>query len=613
MYMGNERLQQLFRFFSVKILATVLCLGSVGGMARAENPLFQPIVDQNLAAIEYLIRQGIDVNQANEYGLTPLEFAIRSKSVASAQLLFRYGASFDLIDPAVINEFRFKPGIGPFVDQYSQTTSRIPATTAVAPRSIIPPNSPPALSNRPVVTGQAITRPVVARPVVTTQPAIRQAVNRQTSQNQVEQTRTTSPVANSLTTPQLPQQTITVSPTNRSQPLAQNIRPTDNTITVSSSSFLASSSIQNARNSLTGMLPQTTIGVARATTPQTQLRTATDRNLNGVLENVLEDLETSPITVNHLPSNSTITVSPSSTTSVQQAAIQNVPNNNQILALRQSSEAENLPAISATPQETVAVLPAPTKPQEVVAPVVTPQTNPQEKSSQVHFDNPSQACRVHNYNLVVSFTFDDGESSDLDVIQEVFAPRQATGTLGIILNRVDTDNNRYMETSDLRKLYNSGWEIASHTIDHDDLTSLDVQELDNDLLKSHQGLQALGFDVSSLVYPYGANNSLVRDHTSKYYYGAFEGGYRLNTRHSNPFKLKRFHIAEAHDFNYYKRVTDSYSKQHGWLVWAVHTNLNFGQEQVDDLHQLLDYMCDQGIRVVTAREGLDHLNLVDYE
>jgi len=242
----------------------------------------------------------------------------------------------------------------------------------------------------------------------------------------------------------------------------------------------------------------------------------------------------------------------------------------------------------------------------VVAPQLTPQDDlPQEsfKESprQVYYDNPSKSCPVNNYNLVVSFTFDDGETSDLAVIQEVFNPRRVTGTLGIILNRINYENNRYMHTSDLRELYNLGWEIASHTIDHDDLTTLDSHDLDHDLLKSHQGLQALGFNVSSLVYPYGANNKLVRSHTSKYYYGAFEGGYRLNTRHTNPFQLKRFHIAAAHNFNYYKRVTDSYSNRHGWLVWAVHTNLDFSEQQTDDMHQLLDYMCDQGIRVVTAR------------
>ena len=571
--MGNERLQQLF---IIKILALVLCFWGVGGMARAENPLFQPIVDQNLAAIEYLVRQGIDVNEANEFGLTPLEFAIRSKSVASAQLLFRYGASFDLIEPAVINEFRFQPGIGPFVDRYASATNRTPTIpvvekiveqrAAIAPRNTAPRNTAP---------------------------------------------RTTLPATSPVITRQVPQQTITVS----------------------SSSFLASSSLTNARNIRTPMngsglnttglnnsglnntglnaaMPQTSIGIANPTNLQTE--TASNQNLNNVLENVLENLETSPINVvtsNQLTANSTITVAPAPK---RPAVTQPAPNNNQFLALRQPAETENPTNTPSTTQETVALLPAPATPKEVAVPVVEPQTIPQQ-SQQVRYSNPSQACRVSNYNLVVSFTFDDGESSDLDVIEKVFTPRQATGTLGIILNRLDTDSNRYMQTSDLRRLYSKGWEIASHTIDHDDLTSLDSQSLDDDLLKSHQGLQNLGFNVSSLVYPYGANNNLVRAHTSKYYYGAFEGGYRLNTRNSNPFKLKRFHIAEAHDFNYYKRVTDSYSDQHGWLVWAVHTNLNFGEQQVEDLHELLDYMCDQGIRVVTAREGLDHLNLVDYE
>jgi len=523
MYLGNERLHTLY---VLKLLLVILCFWGISGAARAENPLFQPIMDENLAAIEYLVRQGFDVNQPNEFGLTPLEFAIRAKSVPSAQLLFRYGASFALIDQAVINEFRIIPGIGQFLEQYAH------------------------IENRPYST----------------------------QQTRVQQTRAQQ-------TFQQPQTQQNVTPT---QPLPQqSLAATANT--QQSRSFAASSNTNlfanqsHLRNLSNSLRPQNSIGIA--------------------------SLENSTITMSPRQSIGPLEISQATTS--QTTTFQSTE---EISALKQSSNSDNQVDAAPTVQETLVSMPAPSPREEIAVPTpeIVPNTT-QGKLQQVHFDNPSQTCQVKNYNLVVTFTFDDGETTDLEVIEDVFVPRKVTGTLGIVLDRVDSDSNRYMDSGTLKGLQNMGWEIASHTINHNDLTSLNIEDLDADLLKSHQGLGALGLNVSSLIYPYGENNKLVRAHTSKYYYGAFEGGYRLNTRSSNPFKLKRFHIADAHDFKYYKRVTDSYSDQHGWLVWAVHTNINFEQQQIDDMHQLLDYMCDQGIRVVNAREGLDHLNLVDYE
>ena len=597
MRLGKLRLYKL-KWAKTLFLFGILLIASVfgnSGEAQSENPFFQPIQDQNLAAIEYLVRQGVDVNQANEFGLTPLEYAIRAKAVASAQLLFRYGASFKLIEPAVILEFQRQPGIGPFLERYAYIKDG-----EVYDTYLKAPNTQNQTSRTPLNN--------------TTQNTVQN-----TAQNTIQNTTQNTAQNNTATT-------VTYSNTNTTRTAVT--RQAETTPAPPSTSSRVSSTSVYGDSVINQLRPQNRIGLAA---PSAELPTV---------------VESSPPPI---PAAQTMIVSPRrQLESPQVEEVRQSANTEEISAFRQDSETPLVSSEATSFQETilktVANLAAPApeatplpKPEVTLEPQVTPApqvapapkpaTQPQvqptyvepepveqpTKLRQVHYGNPAQVCDVSNPNLVVTFTFDDGERSDLAVIEEVFAPRNVAGTLGIVLNRIEAGDQRYMPVRTLQQLQSMGWEIASHSINHDDLTNLDIEDLDYDLLQSHQGLQALGFNVSSLVYPFGANNSLVRNYTSKYYYGAFEGGYRLNTRGSNPFKLKRFHIADAHDFNYYKRVTDAYSNQHGWLVWAVHTNLNFDEQQVEYMHELLDYMCDQGIRVVTAREGLDHLNLVDVD
>ena len=49
-------------------------------------------------SIEYLIRHGLDVNAQDRYGMTPLNYAMRSKNVAAATALLEAGA-----DPNIPN------------------------------------------------------------------------------------------------------------------------------------------------------------------------------------------------------------------------------------------------------------------------------------------------------------------------------------------------------------------------------------------------------------------------------------------------------------------------------------------------------------------------------
>jgi peptidoglycan/xylan/chitin deacetylase (PgdA/CDA1 family) len=63
---------------------------------------------------------------------------------------------------------------------------------------------------------------------------------------------------------------------------------------------------------------------------------------------------------------------------------------------------------------------------------------------------------------------------------------------------------------DLAALADAGWEIGSHTCTHPDLTSLDDQELGEELVTSRRHCEReLGVACHSIAYPYGAVDARV--------------------------------------------------------------------------------------------------------
>ena len=66
-----------------------------------------------------------------------------------------------------------------------------------------------------------------------------------------------------------------------------------------------------------------------------------------------------------------------------------------------------------------------------------------------------------------------------------------------------------MTAADLKKLQLDGFEIASHTYSHPDLTKLADAKVVKEVDASRQALLALGLTVDSFIYPYGAYNAAV--------------------------------------------------------------------------------------------------------
>jgi peptidoglycan/xylan/chitin deacetylase (PgdA/CDA1 family) len=105
----------------------------------------------------------------------------------------------------------------------------------------------------------------------------------------------------------------------------------------------------------------------------------------------------------------------------------------------------------------------------------------------------------------IILTFDDGSESVFTTALPIMQKYDFTGTAYIVHNYIGLTND-FMEVDQIRVLYGAGWEIASHSISHVDLTKRTDRQRD-EIVDSRIKLQRrLGVPILSFAYPFGAYN-----------------------------------------------------------------------------------------------------------
>ncbi|MEV5829625.1 polysaccharide deacetylase family protein [Spirillospora sp. NPDC052242] len=110
---------------------------------------------------------------------------------------------------------------------------------------------------------------------------------------------------------------------------------------------------------------------------------------------------------------------------------------------------------------------------------------------------------------VVSLTFDDGLRNQYDNARPVLDAHGMDGTFYVNSARVDAPG--YMTRAQLETLASGGHEIGGHTVSHVNVPSLPQEEQQRQVCNDRVALLALGFEVTSFAYPYGAVDAGARD------------------------------------------------------------------------------------------------------
>jgi peptidoglycan/xylan/chitin deacetylase (PgdA/CDA1 family) len=105
-------------------------------------------------------------------------------------------------------------------------------------------------------------------------------------------------------------------------------------------------------------------------------------------------------------------------------------------------------------------------------------------------------------------TFDDGWESVYTKAYPVLTSNNQKATVFVITGSVGHGKD-YMNLSELATLYNSGWDVSSHSVNHTDMTKIPEQKMRTEINGSYDWLVNHGFTASAkfFAYPYGSYNN----------------------------------------------------------------------------------------------------------
>ncbi len=105
----------------------------------------------------------------------------------------------------------------------------------------------------------------------------------------------------------------------------------------------------------------------------------------------------------------------------------------------------------------------------------------------------------------ILLTFDDGSETVYTDALPIMQQYGFTGTAYIVYNFIGAA--RYMNKIQIRALYEAGWEIGSHSVSHQNLTTRPGKQ-EEEIVKSRQRLESyLEVPIRSFAYPFGAYDS----------------------------------------------------------------------------------------------------------
>lgn len=152
------------------------------------------------------------------------------------------------------------------------------------------------------------------------------------------------------------------------------------------------------------------------------------------------------------------------------------------------------------------------------------------------------------------FTVDDGNIDNYTNLFPIMQKYGFTGILYIVGNYIGAEH--YMNDEQILEMYNAGWEVGSHSMNHFDLTKLDGEQLRFEIVGSKETLETrLGVPILTFAYPFGLHNEASHDYIKfAGYIGAMgASGYTPAQGRWNLFYLQRVEIKGSEDAKTFTR------------------------------------------------------------
>ncbi len=195
-----------------------------------------------------------------------------------------------------------------------------------------------------------------------------------------------------------------------------------------------------------------------------------------------------------------------------------------------------------------------------------------------------QIAPVYNYKLgIVSLTFDDGSPNQFTIGIQSLKERNLPASFYLITDLIDSVTENILNT-----VFDSNYEIGSHTVKHRDLVNISAIDAQLELLNSQAFLNE-HFGVNSgltLSYPWGNYNSSVKKLAKEIYIAARSTRVGYNSIYSlDRYALRMQCFDKKTGLGNANSWVDYAIRNKKWLIEMIHGIDGIGFSPVD--HQVL--------------------------
>jgi len=234
-------------------------------------------------------------------------------------------------------------------------------------------------------------------------------------------------------------------------------------------------------------------------------------------------------------------------------------------------------------------------------------------------------------NSTVIITFDDGSRTVYDNAFPILKANNQKAVSYIITGRTDrSDRNvprKYMNWSETKLLYDSGWDISSHGVSHIDLRSANDLQLNFELNKSQSNLISKGFVRSAkfFAYPFGGvDNRVVNATKANGYLAARISGEQkllqkinLSENNNSLYEMNPFEVFNNTPIIDIKNAINETIKQNNTIILEYHiitpdeNAAQATQTSLSNFKIISDYIASRkaDISIITMSEYYDSLML----
>ena len=207
----------------------------------------------------------------------------------------------------------------------------------------------------------------------------------------------------------------------------------------------------------------------------------------------------------------------------------------------------------------------------------------------------------------VLLEFDDAIHTVYENAFPLMAERGMRGATHVITKNIITEDPiEYITNDGLKRLHEVGWDLCSHSVNHEYISTLTESEQLHELEQSQKDLRSIGLTRGSQFYiaPYGDNTLYATDQARKFYDNYRMTGYRPGSSvlPAVPYAMETINAGSRGLTGVTDLIDDAALKGgHLPLMWHGEIGETWGgiMWQTGEFKDMLDYLIEKDFTVVT--------------